>query len=277
MSRIVAGVVLALSIGAAATGCMVEDCDPSWQTCHDQPRYEYVDYTGGTTNSGNTYGNGSRTYNEDNLCVEYCDRLSVCGASQARDLSSCVAACKDRFARLPQQTAELCACIPQSRCEDAVEGRCSPDTSGTGGSATAGGGGAPGAPGQTSSGAASGNGVTAGTGGSSTSSASAGQAGSSSMHGGYGRGGASHGTGGSAPVSGSAGTTSGSGVGGTHSGSGGTPAAAGASCDPSPGTAGEAPSEAGQAGAPQAEPGIACTCDCQCPGAQRCIDGYCCE
>jgi len=277
MSRIVAGVMLALSIGAAATGCMVEDCDPSWETCHDQPRYEYVDYTGGTTNSGTTYGNGSRTYNEDTLCVEYCDRLSVCGASQARDLSSCVAACKDRFARLPQQTAELCACIPQSRCEDAVEGRCSPDTSGTGGSATAGGGGAPGAPGQTSSGAASGNGVTAGTGGSSASSASAGQAGSSSMHGGYGRGGASHGTGGSAPVSGSAGMTSASGAGGTHSGSGGTPAAAGASCEPSASTAGEAPSEAGQAGAPQTEPGIACTCDCQCPGAQRCIDGYCCD
>lgn len=276
MSRIVAGVVLALSIGAAATGCMVENCDPSWETCHDQPRYEYVDYTGGTTNSGNTYGNGSRTYNEDNLCVEYCDRLSVCGASQARDLSSCVAACKDRFARLPQQTAELCACIPQSRCEDAVEGRCSPDTSGTGGSATAGGG-APGAPGQTSSGAASGNVGAAGTGGSSASSASAGQAGSSSMHGGYGRGGASHGAGGSAPVSGSAGMTSAGGAGGTHSGSGGTPAAAGASCEPSASTAGEAPSEAGQAGAPQTEPGIACTCDCQCPGVQRCIDGYCCD
>lgn len=275
MSRFVAGVTLALSIGAAATGCMVEDCDPSWE-CHDQPRYEYGDSAGGSTTYGNTYGNGSRTYNEDNLCTEYCDRLSVCGASQARDLTSCIAACKDRFARLPQQTAELCACIPQSRCEDAVEGRCSPDTSGTGGSATGGGGGAPG---QSSSGAAPGSGEPAGNGGSAAPapSSTGGHAGLASSHGGYGRGGASNAAAGSASIAGSGGTTSANGAGGSRPGAGGTAASAGTSCDPAPGTAGEAPSEAGQAGAPQSEPGLACTCDCQCPGAQRCVDGYCCD
>jgi hypothetical protein len=69
--------------------------------------------------------------------------MSVCGAPQATDFQDCIDACEARFELLPQQTARLCECIPRSRCEDVIDGRCtdpgSGGSSGTGGSQSTGG------------------------------------------------------------------------------------------------------------------------------------------
>ncbi len=125
-------------------------------------------------------------------CLMYCARLSTCDAPQADDFERCVKHCQKRFREAPRETAELCACAEWSRCEDLVQGRCSPHP-GAGGS---GGQGAGGHGGQASGGTAGSTcGGTAGSGG-------AGAAGGTSGSG------ANAGTGPDAGVAGSAGTGS---------------------------------------------------------------------
>jgi hypothetical protein len=288
MSRFVAVAFLALSIGAAATGCTEENCDPNWQDCHEgPPQYSYTGYVGGTS-SGSSQSFGD----ENQQCLNYCNRLSVCGAPQAQDFDTCVSDCKVRFERLPQQTAELCACIPQSRCEDAVEGRCSSGTSGgggTGGTSAVPASGSPGTPSQQGTGDTGdtyGNGAAPGSGGSSPSNGSAGKGGGPAP--------GTQGVGGGSPEGGSPGNAaaggtapaatggSSTGAAGKASGTGGTPAAggssaAGTSCGAMSGTSGgPAKGEGGEAG--ESEPvhhGAACTCDCQCPVPEKCLNGYC--
>jgi hypothetical protein len=205
------GSLLGISAAMSVGGCNIENCEKGAH-CMDGFDDDDDDDDGAS---------------EHEQCLALCERMSICGAPQARDFEKCVDACEDRFEVLPQQTAELCACIPRSRCEDVIDGRCTAPGSGgaggTGGSQANGG---------------SGHGGTYTTGGS--------DAGGSPTTGG------SPGTGGSAETGGSdsggssGSSTGGSSTGGTSSGGGG----------------GE-------------DPGTPCTCNCQCPSGESCVDGYC--
>lgn len=232
MSKTMTGLALVLSLGAPMSGCNIENCEQGADCTDDVEKWEPPDSRG------------------TQQCLAYCNRLNVCGAPQAEDFDGCVAACEVRFEKLPRETAELCACITESRCEDAIDGRCTPPGDGAGGS----------------------HGGGAGQGGSSTSGGSSSTGGSTSS-----TGGSSNGSGGS---SGSTQTGGSSGTGGTPS-SGGSSASAGtAACsgEPSAGSAGDSSSAgtgAGPGGAGGDDPGVACTCDCDCTAEQACVDGYC--
>lgn len=239
MSKTMLGLAWVLSMAMPMSGCTIETCEEG-ADCAD---------------GGGAPPEKSSNHDETEQCLGYCNRLNVCGAPQAADLDACVAACEKRFEKLPDETAELCSCMVDSLCEDAVEGRCTPKApgDGAGGSHSTGGG--------SSTGGTHSAGGTHSTGGSSTS----GSGGSSSS-----AGGASSGSGGSAGAA--AGGTPG--AGGTSSG-GSASSEGGAACggDMS-GEAGESSSAGtGPAGAGGDE--IACTCDCQCPSEQTCVDGYC--
>ena len=227
--RVITSLVAAVALGASVSGCNI--CEEGAQC--------------GGDNEG---GKAGTSKSQADQCLAYCDRLNICGASQASDLDACVKACEARFQRLPEQTAALCACIPDSRCEDAVEGRCSDQSSaaGTGGASSTGG--------------ASGTGGTHATGGSSATGGTHATGGSNAT------GGSSHGG-----ASASGGTSASSG-----GSSGGAAGSAGASCG---GTAGDA-SGGSSAGADIGAAGggdqpTACTCDCQCAAPELCVDGYC--
>jgi len=226
-------------------GCTIETCEQG-AVCDKGDALPDGAEIGGDSNVS-THGQS-----QTDQCLNYCDRLSVCGAPQANDFDACVKACKVRFEKLPEPTANLCACIPNSRCEDVIEGRCSDDSGGGGTSGSGGGGGSSGKGGSHSTGGASSDGG---------SSASAGTA-----------------TIGTHSSSGGAPATGGSSTGGGGSGSGAAPAQGG-SCGAMSGTAGDAsggvPSEAGGVGAGGESSAVACTCDCDCPEPETCQYGYC--
>ena len=215
MSRMVMlGSLLGISVAMSVGGCNIETCETGAH-CMDGQKGDDDDDDGES---------------EHDQCLALCERMSVCGAPQARDLDDCIDACEDRFEVLPAQTAELCECIPRSRCEDVIDGRCtdpgSGGSGGTGGSHATGGSGHGGTTGGSDAGGSPTTGGSSGTGGSAETggSDSGGSSGSS--------------TGGS--------STGGSTTGGTSSGGGG----------------GE-------------DPGTPCTCSCQCPSGETCVEGYC--
>lgn len=221
--------LLGCSIATSVAGCNIENCEKG-AFCGD-----------GSSTGGDWDNNGE----EHAQCLDYCDRLSVCGAPQAKDFDECVTACEDRFDRLPEEMGELCSCTPRSRCEDVVEGRCTPGSGGQGGSGgTSATGGSPGNGGNPSTGGSSNNGGSPETGGSSSTGGSWTTGGSSSTGGSPATGGTSH-------------------TGGSHSTGGSTTGGSG-------GTGG---SDAGGAGGE--EPGTPCTCSCQCLSGQSCVSGYC--
>jgi len=237
MSKYVLSGGIAAWLALATGGCTIENCEQG-AVCDKGDEIGESPERGG---EGNASG-----HDENDQCLSYCDRLSVCGAPQAADFDACVNACKVRFERLPEQTAELCACIPQSRCEDVNEGRCS-DASGAGGTAS-------------------------GAGGSSSTGGSPSTGGTSS--------GGSHASGGSATTGTHSGTGGSASTGGTSAsggvpGSGGTAAVAGSACGGTAGADGEAAGEAGGIGAAGEPSAVACTCDCDCPEPQTCDYGYC--
>lgn len=220
MSRtIMLGSLLGISVAMSVGGCSIENCEKG------------AHCTDGFGDDDDDDGDS-----EHEQCLELCERMSVCGAPQAKDFDDCVDACEARFQVLPEQTAELCECIPRSRCEDVIDGRCtepgSGGTSGTGGTHS---------------------------GGSHSTGGSSGDAGSPS-------GGTD--TGGSAGTGGSSGTGGSPETGGSP-GTGGSPETGGTS------SGGSATGGAGTGGAGGEDPGIACTCSCQCPSGETCVDGYC--
>ena len=220
MTKMTVGGGLVISMAMALWGCNIETCEHG-AVCdqRDDPPPEIDDGK----------GNGP---SQTEQCLNYCERLNICGAPQAKDFDACVKDCKVRFDRLPEQTAERCSCIPKSRCEDVIEGRCSHDA-GSGG---------------TSGGSAAGG---------------ASSKGGSRSSGGAAASGGSH-------VSGSSPATGGT------SGLGGSPSEGGASCGGSAGTTGgSSGASGGSAGAGGETPGDACTCDCNCPAAQTCVNGFC--
>jgi hypothetical protein len=227
----------ALAVG----GCTIETCEQG-AVCDKGDDSPDLPELGGESNVS--------SHDATEQCLGYCDRLSVCGAPQAENFDACVSACKVRFENVPEQTARLCACIPRSRCDDVVEGRCS-DDSGTGGTS-----------GSTGAGGSPNSGGSSSTGGSSSA--------------------GSHASGGTATIdthssSGGSQSTGGSGTNGGASGSGAAPAEAGSSCGAMSGGAGEASGETGGTGAGGESAGLACTCDCDCPEPQLCEAGYCSE
>jgi hypothetical protein len=230
-----------VSVAMALSGCNIENCEQGAVCEHDDDQPPAV---GGKSSVS--------SQSESQQCLNYCDRLSICGAPQAKDFDACVKDCKVRFARLPEQTAELCACISSSRCDDAIEGRCS-TSSGAGGS---------------SGGSAAGG--SSSKGGAPSSGGSSGTVGSHALGGSQGSGG-SQASGGSS--SGGAQASGGSPGSGGTSGSGGSPIDAGASCGAAAGTTGG--SDGGLAGAGGDTSGVACTCDCQCQSPQTCVNGSC--
>lgn len=240
MVRIIFGGLVVVGLATALSGCVIENCEEG-ANCTDD--------------AGSANGPGKGHADETEQCMGYCDRLSVCGAPQAADFDACVKACEVRFEKLPEQTADLCACIVRSRCEDAVEGRCS--GGGAGGSSSSGGssasGGTAGKGGTSSSGGASGSGGGTSTGGAPSTGGTSSSGGSSSTGGSHAVGGSSNG--------GSSGSSAGSGAGGSAAGA---PCTAGAAGDP--GEAGGANGEA---------PPLSCTCDCDCLAPQTCVEGYC--
>jgi hypothetical protein len=126
MSRMMMlGSLLGISVAMFVGGCNIENCERGAH-CMDGE------------------GDGDKDDGDEHeQCLQFCERMSVCGAPQANDFQACIAACEDRFEVLPQQTARLCECIPRSRCEDVIDGRCtdtgSGGSSGTGGSHSTGG------------------------------------------------------------------------------------------------------------------------------------------
>src|SRR5690606_6566884 len=102
---------VALGVGS---GCEIHSCEEG-AICHDEGRSR----------------DGKKI---EKMCVEYCGRLSICGAPQAEDFDDCVEACLDRFEYLPEQTRKLCECAEWSSCKDVTEGRCSDEPSGGRGS-----------------------------------------------------------------------------------------------------------------------------------------------
>ena len=126
MSRMMMlGSLLGISVAMSVGGCNIENCERGAH-CMDGEGDDDKD---------------DRDEHEE--CLQFCERMSVCGAPQANDFQACIVACEDRFEVLPQQTARLCECIPRSRCEDVIDGRCtdtgSAGSSGTGGSHSTGG------------------------------------------------------------------------------------------------------------------------------------------
>jgi hypothetical protein len=104
-------------------------------------------------------------------CISYCGRINLCGGPRGEDIEGCISACEERFRLLPDETAALCACAPQSSCSDVNEGRCSAPpgpggsssggaSSGTGGVASGSGGNPPAAGGASSMGGTSSSGGT---------------------------------------------------------------------------------------------------------------------
>ena len=220
------GCVLGGSIVTSVAGCNIENCERG-AYCGERADKDYED----------------ENADEHEQCLHYCERLSVCGAPQARDFDECVEACEDRFDELPEETAELCACTPRSRCEDVIDGRCS--DGGSGGQSGSGG---------TSSGGSPSQGGAYATGGSSNNGGSP-ETGGSSNNGGS--------TTGGAPSTGGAPHT-----GGSHSTGGSTTGGSGGSD-----TGGSGGGDTGGAGGE--DPGTPCTCSCQCPSGESCVSGYC--
>lgn len=237
MSKYVLSGGIVAWLALAAGGCTIETCEQG-AVCDKGDEIGDAPERGGESNVG--------VHDETDQCLSYCDRLSVCGAPQAADFDACVNACKVRFERLPEQTAELCACIPHSRCEDVNEGRCSDDSGAGGTSGSTGSGGSSSAGSQSTGGTS--NGGSHASGGSATTGTHASTGGSQSTGGSPGSGGAS---------------------------GGGTPAAAGSACGGTAGEEGEAAGEAGGIGAGGEPSALACTCDCDCPAPQTCDYGYC--
>ncbi len=217
---------LGCSVATSVAGCNIENCEKG-AYCGD-----------GSKSTG-----WDKDSDERDQCMHYCERLSICGAPQARDFDECVNTCEDRFERLPEETAELCACTPRSRCEDVIDGRCTPSDGHGGSGGTSATGGSPGQGGATSTGGSSNNGGSPETGGSPATGGTWATGGSPSSGGAY--------TTGGSPA------TGGSSTGGTSSG----------------GSGGSSGSDAGGAGGE--EPGTPCTCSCQCPSGQSCVSGYC--
>jgi len=240
MSKFVLSAGMVVGFALVAGGCTIETCEQG-AVCDKGEQSPDLPELGGESNVS--------PHDETEQCLGYCDRLSVCGAPQAEDFDACVNACKVRFEHVPEQTAHLCSCIPSSRCEDVIDGRCS-DDSGTGGTS-----------GSTGAGGASSTGGSHSTGGSAT--------GGSTSSGGSATTGPHSSSGGAAASGGSA----------THggaSGSGAAPGEAGAPCAGTmSGGAGEPASESGGTGAGGDGSAEACTCDCDCPEPQTCEAGYC--
>jgi len=229
MSKTMMGLALVFSLVAPMSGCNIENCEQGADCTED----------------GDDLGPPDR--GESQQCLGYCNRLNVCGAPQAEDFDGCVAACEVRFEKLPKETAALCACIVESRCEDAIEGHCTPPGDGAGGSHASGGG--------------------AGTGGSSSTTGGASSTGGSSSA----TGGSSNGSGGGGGSTGGA-----SGTGGAPSSGGSSSSEGGAACGGEPsGSAGDSSSAGTGAGTGGEDPAVACTCDCDCLAEQACVDGYC--
>ena len=236
MSKTMLGLAWVLSMAMPMSGCTIETCE------------EGADCTDG---GGAGPWEQPKNDHETELCLGYCNRLNVCGAPQAADFDGCVAACEKRFEKLPDETEKLCSCMVDSLCEDAVEGRCTPKTpgDGTGGSHSAGGGSSTGGTHSTGGASSPGSGGTStATGGSSD--GSGGSSGTAT--------GGSPATGGSTSTGGSMSSEGGAACGGETSGDAGESSSAGTG-------------PAGTGG----EESVACTCDCQCPAEQACVDGYC--
>jgi hypothetical protein len=212
---------LGCSVATTVAGCNIENCEK-----------------GAFCGDGSRAGDWDDGGDEHEQCVHYCERLSICGAPQARDFDECVESCEDRFDRLPEQTAELCACTPRSRCEDVIDGRCTPTggQGGTGGTSATGG--SPSYGGASTTGGSSNNGGSPETGGS--------------------------------PATGGSWATGGSPSNGGASSAGGSPATGGSTAGGSGGSSG---GDTGGAGGE--DPGTPCTCSCQCPSGQSCVSGYC--
>ena len=239
MSKFVLSAGMVVGFALVAGGCTIETCEQG-AVCDKGEQSPDLPELGGESNVS--------PHDETEQCLGYCDRLSVCGAPQAEDFDACVNACKVRFEHVPEQTARLCSCIPSSRCEDVIDGRCS-DDSGTGGTS-----------GSTGAGGASSTGGSHSTGGSSTGGSSTGGSTSSGPH----------------SSSGGAAASGGSATNGGASGSGAAPGEAGAPCGGTmSGGAGEPASEPGGTGAGGDGSPEACTCDCDCPEPQTCEAGYC--
>lgn len=243
--KIVAFLIATVPAGAAVSGCNI--CEDGAQ-CSD----------GGSGDAGQ-----STSQSQKQQCLNYCDRLSVCGASQAKDFDACVNSCETRFQELPAETAQLCACIPASLCEDAVEGRCTPGTTSTGGTSSSGG--SPGSGGTHATAGSGGSGDAASTGGAHVNGGTGGS-GNASSSGGSDSGSATGGSGGS-----SAGSSGHAGAPATGGTAGGSAACGGAAS----GSAGEMSSAGADLGGSGNGSGLACTCDCQCPAAETCVDGHC--
>lgn len=251
--KFIAFLIATVPAGTAVSGCNI--CEDGAQ-CSD---------------AGSGDAGQSTNQSQKQQCLNYCDRLSVCGASQAKDFDACVNSCQTRFRELPAETAQLCACIPASLCEDAVEGRCTPATTSSGGTSSTGG--SPGSGGTHATGGSGGSGILA-TGGSGEAASTGGThatggtggSGNASSSGGSGNGPATGGSGGS-----SAGSSGHGGAPATGGTAGGSAACGGASS----GSAGEMSSAGADLGGSGNGSGMACTCDCQCPAAETCVDGHC--
>jgi hypothetical protein len=203
VKTIVMGSLLGVWFAMATTGCEIHSCEEG-AVCSDTGHGDAPDF------------------DERELCIQYCARVSVCGGPQADDIDECIDACEDRFDFLPEETRELCECAPRSSCEDVNDGRCSdPGAGGSGGR------------GGSSAGGSANHGGTTSTGGSSTQGGSS--SGGSSAGGAPSTGGASAGgapsTGGSSS-GGSASCTGGTSSGGTDAGgAGGDTGACDCDCD----------------------------------------------
>lgn len=238
MSRLILSGGMVACFVLAVGGCTIENCEQGAVCEKSDPQPEPPEIGGDSNVSAPS---------QTDQCLGYCDRLSVCGAPQANDFDGCVKACKVRFEKLPKQTADLCACIPSSRCEDVVEGRCSDDSGSGGTSSSTGSGGGPGKGGSSSTGGSSSGGSSQSNGGTATT--------------------GTHSTSGGAPASGGSATSGGA-------GSGAAPAEAG-SCGAMSSAAGDSSGDAGGIGAGGEGAAQACTCDCDCPEPQTCEYGYC--
>jgi hypothetical protein len=226
--------ILGGSIATSVAGCNIENCEK-----------------GAYCGEGISKGRERDNDDEHEQCLHYCERLSVCGAPQARDFDDCVDACEERFDELPEETADLCACIPRSRCEDVIDGRCTGSGGHGGSGGTSATGGSPGQGGY-ATGGTSNNGGSPETGGTSNNGGSPETGGSGGTSGASGAGGSGE--------TGGASTGGTSHTGGSHS-TGGS-AAGGSSGGDTGGAGGE-------------DPGTPCTCSCQCLSGQSCVSGYC--